>query len=76
MGIPYGAILNLIAIFLFVFAFLSGETKSRIIFTSILILLFILPLILPVPAIGWAVYAGKVVYIISCYLYIKSRGYL
>jgi len=78
MGIQYGkainSIINLIVIVIFVYAFLNAEARARIIMTAILALLFILPAFFSVPALYWVCYAGKVIFGLSCYLYIKGKG--
>ncbi len=78
MGIQYGKIIslviNLIVIVIFVYAFLNAEAKSRVIMTAILALLFILPVLFSASAVFWVFYAGKVIFGLSCYLYIKGKG--
>ncbi len=79
MGIQYlkiiQTIINIIVIAVFIFAFLSAETKGRVIMTAILALLFTLPAIFTASVIYWLCYAGKVIFGLSCYISLKSRGY-
>jgi ABC-type sugar transport system permease subunit len=78
MEVPYGniinSVINLIVIAIFVYAFLNAEMKGRIIMTAILALLFILPAVFTASVIYWLCYAGKVIFGLSCYLYIKGKG--
>jgi len=78
MEVPYGKIINaainLIVIAIFIYAFLNAETKGRVFITAILALLFILPLLFSASAIYWICYTGKVIFGLSCYLYIKGKG--
>lgn len=78
MGIQYGKIvslvINLIIIVIFVYAFLNAEAKGRFIMSIILALLFILPVLSSASAVFWVCYAGKVIFGLSCYLYIKGKG--
>ena len=71
---PFLPVMNLIVIVAFVFAFVAAETKHRIILATIMALLFILPPFLHSPVSGWIFYAGKVIFGIGCYIYIKWRG--
>ncbi len=68
-------IINIIVIAVFLFAFLSAETKGRVIMTVILALLFSLPALFPISAIYWLCYAGKIIFALSAYLFLKSKGY-
>lgn len=67
-------VINLIVIFLFIYAFLAAEAKPRIILTAIIALLFILPLLFKILFVYWVCYAGKVIFGISCYVYTKAKG--
>lgn len=67
-------VINLIVIFLFIYAFLAAQAKPRIILTVIIALLFILPPLFKIPVVYWICYAGKVIFGISCYIYTKSKG--
>ncbi|UCE23031.1 MAG: hypothetical protein JSV46_02890 [Candidatus Aminicenantes bacterium] len=68
------SVINLIVIVIYVYAFLNAEAKGRVIMTAILALLFILPVLFSAPAVFWVCYAGKVIFGLSCYLYIKGKG--
>jgi len=68
-------VINLIVLFLFIYAFLVAEAKPRIILTVIIALLFILPLLFKIPAVYWICYAGKVVFGIFCYVFTKTKGF-
>ena len=78
MEVPYGKIINaainLIVIAIFIYAFLNAETKGRVTMTAILALLFILPALFSASPIYWICYTGKVIFGLSCYLYIKGKG--
>ncbi len=78
MGVPYGkiisSVINLIVIIIFVYAFLNAEAKGRVIMTVILALLFIMPVLFSASAVFWICYAGKVIFGLSCYLYVKGKG--
>lgn len=76
MKIPYLLIVNIIVLIIFVFAFIAAETKGKIILATIMALLFILPFLFPIPAVGWACYIGKLIFGIGCYIYIRSHGFL
>ncbi|MGD2246272.1 MAG: hypothetical protein PVI11_06985 [Candidatus Aminicenantes bacterium] len=71
--IPYGSIIDLIVIFLFIYAFLLAETRARIIMTTILVLIFILPTLFKISAIYWICYVGKVILGLSCYVYTRAK---
>jgi len=73
---PFLPVVNLIVITAFIFAFVAAETKHRIILVTIMVLLFILPSLFQSPALGWVFYAGRVIFGIACYIYIKWRGLL
>ncbi len=68
-------VINIIVIFLFIYAFLAAEVKPRIIMTVIIVLLFALPLMFKIPVVYWICYAGKVIFGISCYVYTKAKGF-
>ncbi len=71
--IPYASVIDLIVIFLFVYAFLLAEARARIILTTILVLLFILPALFKVAAIYWICYVGKDILGLSCYVYARAK---
>ena len=71
--IPYASIIDLIVIFLFIYAFMLAEARARIIMTTILVLLFLLPVLFKVAAIYWICYAGKVILGLSCYVYTRAK---
>jgi hypothetical protein len=73
---PFLPVLNLIVIVAFIFAFVAAETKHRIILTTIMALLFIFPSLFHFSSLPWVIYAGKVIFGIGCYIYIKWRGLL
>ena len=70
------AIINLIAIIAFVFAFLNAEEKGKIILAVIIVVLFLLPHIYTSATLYWIYYAAKVIFALSCLIYIKSKRFL
>lgn len=73
---PYLLIVNIITLIVFIFAFLTAEAKGKIILATIMALLFILPYLFPIREVEWASFAGKVIFSLGCYLYIKMHGFL
>jgi prepilin signal peptidase PulO-like enzyme (type II secretory pathway) len=71
--VPYGSVIDLIVIFLFVYAFLIAEARARIIMTTILVLFFVLPALFKIAAIYWICYVGKVIFGLSCYVYTRAK---
>ena len=71
--IPYASVIDLIVIFLFIYAFMLAEARARVIMTTILVLLFILPILFKVAAIYWICYVGKVILGLSCYVYTRAK---
>lgn len=72
-GIPYGSIIDIIVIFLFIYAFMLAEARARIIMSTFLVLLFILPALFKIAAIYWICYVGKVIFGLSCYVYTRAK---
>ena len=70
------AVINLIAIIAFIFAFLNAEEKGKIILAVIIAVLFLLPHIYTSVTLFWIYYAAKVIFALSCLLYIKSKRFL
>ncbi|MFQ6109200.1 MAG: hypothetical protein ACE5L7_06580 [Candidatus Aminicenantales bacterium] len=70
---PYGLAVDIIVVVIFGFAFLNAWGKGRVILTSILAALFLLPYIYTSPFMIWFYYGAKVVFGMSCYLYVKSK---
>jgi hypothetical protein len=73
---PYPTLINLVVFIIFIFAFITAEAKGKIIVATIMALLFILPYLFPIREVEWASFAGKVIFSIGCYLYIKMHGFL
>ena len=73
--IPYLLIVNIITLIVFIFAFITAEAKGKIILATIMALLLILPYLLPIREVELASFAGKVIFGIGCYLYIKMHGF-
>lgn len=71
----YLLIVNLITLIVFIFAFLTAETKGKIILAIIMALLFILPYLFPIREVEWATFAGKIIFSFGCYLYIRMHGF-
>lgn len=70
---PYGFAVNIIVAVIFGFAFLNAEAKGRIILTSVMAALFLLPYIHTSSFLRWIYYAAKIMFGISCYLYVKWK---
>jgi hypothetical protein len=73
---PYLLFINIVILAIFYFAFITAEAKGKIILATIMALLFILPYLFPIREVEWASFAGKVIFSIGCYLYIKMHGFL
>ena len=73
---PYPQIINFLVLVFFVLAFLSAEFKAKLILLGIAVLLFGLPYILPIGGLYWIFYAGKVIFGMACYLFIRRQGLL
>ena len=71
MGIPYGAIGDIIALAVVVIAFTMAENKGRIIIATVMISLFVFPRLIPSTALSIICFAGRMVFGIGCLLYIK-----
>jgi hypothetical protein len=71
MGIPYGLIGDIIATAIAIFAFSMAENKGRIIIATVMISLFLLPTLISVQAVRIICFAGRMLFGISCLLYIK-----
>jgi len=76
MGIPYGAIGDIIALAVAVIAFSMAENKGRIIIATVMISLFVFPRLIPSTAFSTICFAGRMVFGIGCLLYIKWQGTL
>jgi hypothetical protein len=72
---PYLLIINIITIIVFIFAFITAEAKGKIILAIIMALLFILPRLFPIREFEYICSAGKVIFAIGCYLYIRMHGF-
>jgi hypothetical protein len=68
---PYEQIVNIIALIIFIIAFITADTKGKIILSLIMASLFILPFLFPFPVIKWVCFVGKAIFGIACYIYIK-----
>jgi hypothetical protein len=73
---PYLLIVNIITLIVFILAFLTAGGKGKIILATIMALLFILPYLFPIREVEWASFAGKVIFSLGCYLYVKMHGFL
>lgn len=75
---PYGAILNLAIIVVFILAFIKAEEiKGKIILATIMAILIILPQVVqmtPTSWVWWIHYIAKVVFALGCVIYIKWTG--
>ncbi len=67
---PYEHLLNIIVLIIFIVAFVTADTRGKIILSLIIVSLFILPFIFPFRAVGWACYIGKAIFGVGCYFYI------
>jgi hypothetical protein len=68
---PYELLLNIIVVIIFIIAFISTDTKGKIILSLIMATLFILPFMFPFRIMKGACFAGKAIFSIACYFYIK-----
>ena len=71
---PYGAILNVIVIGVFIFAFIKAESKGKIILATIIAILIILPQIVKMTPLGWVWwihYIAKIIFGLCCLVYIN-----
>ncbi len=68
---PYEQFVNIIVLIIFIVAFLTADTKGKIILSLIMASLFILPFMFPFRVIRWVCFAGKAIFGIGCYIYIK-----
>lgn len=73
---PYPIIINFLVLVFFLLAFLSAELKGKLILLGVTVLLFGLPYIVSFESLAWVVYAGKVIFGLVCYLFIRRQGYL
>lgn len=73
MGIPYGLIGDIIAAAIAIIAFSMAENKGRIIIATGMISLFVLPRLIPSTALSIICFAGRMLFGISCLLYVKWR---
>jgi len=75
---PYGIVLNIAVVVVFIMAFFRAETiKPKIILASIMALIIILPQVVAMPpaSLLWYLhYIGKVVFALACVIYIKWAG--
>jgi hypothetical protein len=75
---PFGALLNVAIIVVFILAFIKAETiKPRIILASIMALVIFLPQIVAMPpaSLLWYLHhIGKVLFGLACVIYIKWAG--
>ena len=76
LTIPYELIANIIVLIVFIFAFITAETKGKIILATIAAFLLILPYIFPTREVALAGFVGKAIFGIACYLYLKMSGFL
>jgi hypothetical protein len=72
--IPYLLIVNIITLIIFIFAFITAETKGKIILATIMALLLIIPYLFPIREVEFVCFIGKVIFGIGCYLYIRMHG--
>jgi len=75
---PYGIVLNIAVVVVFIMAFFRAETiKPKIILASIMALIIILPQVVAIPpaSLLWYLhYIGKVAFALACVIYIKWAG--
>ncbi len=72
----YSIIINFLVVVFFILAFLSGELKVKLMLLGVMVLLFGLPYFLSLGSLSWIFYAGKIIFGIFCYLFIRRQGYL
>jgi hypothetical protein len=68
---PYQLLVNIIVFIIFIVAFITADTRGKIILGLIMASLFILPFMFPFRVIKWACLVGKAIFGIGCYFYIK-----
>jgi hypothetical protein len=73
---PYPLIINFLVLVFFLLAFLSAELKGKLILLGIAVVLFGLPFVVSFGDMAWVGYAGKVIFGLVCYLFIRRQGYL
>ncbi|UCE40905.1 MAG: hypothetical protein JSV17_15895 [Candidatus Aminicenantes bacterium] len=75
---PFGTILNIVIVFVFIIAFFHAETiKPRIILASIMAIIIFLPQFVAMPpaSLLWYLhYIGKILFGLACVIYIKWAG--
>jgi membrane protein YdbS with pleckstrin-like domain len=71
----YLLIVNIITLIVFIFAFITAEAKGKIILAIITALLFILPRLFPFRGVEYSCSAGKIIFTIGCYLYLRMHGF-
>lgn len=75
---PYGPILNVAIIVVFVIAFIKAEEiRVRVILASIMAMIFILPQVVHMPPMSllwWLHYVTKIVFGLCCVIYFKWTG--
>ena len=68
-------IANIIVLIIFIVAFITAETKGKIILATIMALLLILPYLFLIREVELACFVGKAIFGIACYLYSKMHGF-
>ncbi len=68
---PYELLVNIIVLIIFIIAFITADTRGKIILTLIMALLFISPFMFSFPVFRWVCFVGKAIFGIGCYFYIK-----
>jgi len=76
MATPYIVIVDLLVIIFFIVAFLTAEKKGKFLLAGIMVVLFALPYVFPIPLLSWIVYFAKICFGISCYIFVKRYGFL
>jgi hypothetical protein len=73
--IPYQLIGEIIALTLFILAFIEAEIKGRIFLVSVFVLLFLLPWLFPSRIMSLLSLITKLAVGMGCYIFLKYRGY-
>ncbi len=73
---PYPLIINFLVLVFFLLAFLSAGLKAKLILLGTAVLLFGLPYILYLGGLSWIYYAGRVIFGLGCYIFIRKQGFL
>jgi hypothetical protein len=75
ISIPYAMIGEVIALVLFIMAFIEAETRGRIFLVSIFVMLFLLPWLFPSSIASLLCLVAKLAVGMGCYIFLRTRKY-